>query len=469
MASASKFESGSGGRRRSRHRAGGAAGAARRNFAEIVTLTHPEALMPLLDTRRARRHPARPQFRARRDRRRRRLSLAAADPRQGSRRGDRDHHRAWRTDHRGRRDQARRGRFRHQALVERAAGGDGAQRGLAARIEARHPHRAQPRGRTRHAGRRHAACSARPPRCGASTSLIERAAPTDANVLILGENGTGKELVARELHRRSRRGDEAMVSVDLGAVSESLFESELFGHVKGAFTDAKADRIGRLQAGNGGTVFLDEIGNLPLHLQPKLLTALERREVTPVGANRAGPDRHPADHRDQHVARPAGGRGRVPPGPAVPAQHGRNRTAAAAPAARRHSACCSTIIIALLRAQIWHAAADARPRSSSTALCAYDWPGNVRALRHATERAVILAEGDHYRIEDFPLPRRPRRRNVSLPNACAGRATTSTSSAPSGRWSSARCASMHYNISLAAAELGLTRTSLYRRMEKHGL
>ena len=117
-------------------------------------------------------------------------------------------------------------------------------------------------------------------------SLIERAGPTDANVLILGENGTGKELVARELHRRSRRADQILVSVDLGAVAENLFESELFGHVKGAFTDARADRIGRMQAADRGTLFLDEIGNLPLHLQPKLLTALEQRQVVPVGANR---------------------------------------------------------------------------------------------------------------------------------------------------------------------------------------
>ena len=120
-------------------------------------------------------------------------------------------------------------------------------------------------------------------------SLIERAGPTDANVLILGENGTGKELVARELHRRSRRAERVMLPVDLGAVAESLFDSELFGHVKGAFTDARTDRVGRLQAADGGTLFLDEIGNLPLHLQPKLLTALEQRRVTPVGANKSVP------------------------------------------------------------------------------------------------------------------------------------------------------------------------------------
>src|ERR1700754_28358 len=120
-------------------------------------------------------------------------------------------------------------------------------------------------------------------------ALIDRAAPTEANVLITGENGTGKELVAREIHRRSHRADKVMLSVDLGAIAENLIDSELFGHVKGSFTDARADRIGRMQAADGGTLFLDEVGNLPLHLQPKLLTALEQRQVTPVGANKPVP------------------------------------------------------------------------------------------------------------------------------------------------------------------------------------
>ena len=118
-------------------------------------------------------------------------------------------------------------------------------------------------------------------------SLIERAAPTDANVLILGENGTGKELVARELHRRSRRADNVLVSVDLGAVAESLFESELFGHVKGAFTDARGDRIGRLQAADGGTLFLDEIESMSLDVQVKLLRMLQERVVERLGGNQS--------------------------------------------------------------------------------------------------------------------------------------------------------------------------------------
>src|ERR1700761_2904270 len=119
--------------------------------------------------------------------------------------------------------------------------------------------------------------------------LIGRAAPTDANVLVLGESGTGKELTAREIHRLSRRAKAAFVSVDLGALPDSLFESELFGHRRGAFTGADSDRGGRIVAADGGTLFLDEIGNLPLHLQRKLLTVLEKREVMPVGATRAVP------------------------------------------------------------------------------------------------------------------------------------------------------------------------------------
>lgn len=115
---------------------------------------------------------------------------------------------------------------------------------------------------------------------------IEKVAGTDANVLITGENGTGKELVARALHRRSTRSDQPFVTVDMGALSENLFESELFGHEKGAFTDAKETRAGRFEVASGGTLFLDEIGNLPLHLQPKLLSALQTHNIFRIGSNK---------------------------------------------------------------------------------------------------------------------------------------------------------------------------------------
>jgi DNA-binding NtrC family response regulator len=120
-------------------------------------------------------------------------------------------------------------------------------------------------------------------------NVVARAAPTDANVLILGENGSGKELIAREVHRQSRRAAQVFLSIDMGSISESLFESELFGHRKGSFTGASEDRIGRIMAANHGTLFLDEIGNLPLHLQAKLLSVLEQREVTAVGSHTSQP------------------------------------------------------------------------------------------------------------------------------------------------------------------------------------
>ena len=120
-------------------------------------------------------------------------------------------------------------------------------------------------------------------------STVKKVAPTDANVLILGENGTGKELIAREIHRQSKRAAEIFITVDLGSLTESLFESELFGHVKGAYTGANEDRKGRFETATGGTLFLDEIGNLPVSMQSKLLTVLQNRYIIPVGSNKPVP------------------------------------------------------------------------------------------------------------------------------------------------------------------------------------
>ena len=201
-------------------------------------------------------------------------------------------------------------------------------------------------------------------------SLIERAGPTDANVLILGENGTGKELVARALHARSRRAGNILVSVDLGSVAESLFESELFGHVKGAFTDARADRIGRMQAADGGTLFLDEIGNLPLHLQPKLLTALEQRQIVPVGANKPVPIDIRVIAATNCPGRPARRREPLPPGPALPAQHGRDRPAPLARAPRRTSSSSPSISSPNMR----------RNTASRSARCPTPWCRRSRPM-----------------------------------------------------------------------------------------
>jgi DNA-binding NtrC family response regulator len=294
-------------------------------------------------------------------------------------------------------------------------------------------------------------------------SLIERAAPTDANVLILGENGTGKELVARELHRRSRRSEQVMVSVDLGSVSETLFESELFGHVKGAFTDARADRTGRLAAGNRGTVFLDEIGNLPLTLQPKLLTALERREVTPVGSNRAMP-------LDIRVVAATN----LPPEALADAGRFRedllfrlNTVEINLPPLRERRDDIPLLLAHFLQLyeRRYKAPKRALPEALKRALHSYDWPGNIRALRHACERAVILAEGTAYRIEDFPMPRSER---LQMPATAPAADDLNLERAE--RQMVERALRKHgYNISLAATELGLTRAAVYRRMEKHGL
>ena len=296
-------------------------------------------------------------------------------------------------------------------------------------------------------------------------SLIERAGPTNANVLILGENGTGKELVARALHSHSLRADKPMLTIDLGAVAEDLIDSELFGHVKGAFTDARADRIGRIQAADGGTLFLDEIGNLPLRLQPKLLTALEQRQVTPVGANKTVP----VDIRVIAATN-------LSPSRLQDESHFRqdllfrlNTVEIALPPLRERREDIPELAAYFLEpyARRYDREVPRVSEPAMAALLAHDWPGNIRALRHAIERAVILGRGDALEPEDFtlsaPAPRvapaavvAPARDDLNLDRV-------------ERRLVEAALTKHGYNISLAAQELGLSRAALYRRMEKHGL
>jgi DNA-binding NtrC family response regulator len=292
---------------------------------------------------------------------------------------------------------------------------------------------------------------------------VEKAAPTDANVLILGENGTGKELVARELHRLSRRAAKPLVTVDLGAIAETLFESELFGHVKGAFTEAKSDRIGRLQAADGGTLFLDEVGNLPLHLQPKLLTALEQRQVIPVGANKpvridvrvVAATNLPWDRvADETFFRPD-------------LLFRLNTVEIEIPPLRERREDIPLLVRHYLEyyAQKYGKPMRELPMEVTTSLESSDWPGNVRALRHAVERAVILAESGRFTIEDFSLsrPSAPTRPNTPA-------ASHDLNLDRVERQIVEQALRKHgYNISQAAGELGLSRAALYRRMEKHGL
>lgn len=296
-------------------------------------------------------------------------------------------------------------------------------------------------------------------------SLISRAGPTDANVLVLGENGTGKELAARAIHQASPRAEEPFLTVDLGAVPESLFESELFGHRKGAFTDAHQDRIGRVETASGGTLFLDEIGNLPLHLQAKLLSVLEQRAVTPVGATRATPvdvriiaatNLAPDRLADERVFR-------------QDLLFRLNTVEIVIPPLRERAEDIPELIRHYLDVYERKYGAPHRPVSDAAmaALVGYRWPGNIRALRHAAERAVILVEGTAYETLDFSLPATvqavQRQTEASMPDAAL------TLEEMERRAVEAALTRHRFNISRAARDLGLTRAALYRRMEKHGL
>jgi two-component system response regulator HydG len=290
---------------------------------------------------------------------------------------------------------------------------------------------------------------------------IRRTAPTDANVLILGENGTGKELVAREIHRHSRRAGEVFLRVDLGALSPQLFESELFGHRRGAFTDAREDRIGLFRAAAGGTLFLDEIGNVPLHLQSKLLTALERREVVPVGADKP----EPIDVRLISATN-------LSPEDLADADRFRqdlfyriNTVEITLPPLRERREDIPLLLEHFISfyAQKYNFPAKRLSATALDELMAHAWPGNVRALRHAVERAVILSEGTALEADDFSL------------------VAERTNSSARGLHDTPRLddiekdaivralAESNGNVSRAAAGLGLTRASLYRRKMKYGL
>jgi DNA-binding NtrC family response regulator len=289
---------------------------------------------------------------------------------------------------------------------------------------------------------------------------IRRAAPTEANVLILGENGTGKELVAREIHRLSNRAKEVFLRVDVGALSPQLFESELFGHRRGAFTDAKEDRIGLFRAAAGGTLFLDEIGNVPLHLQSKLLTALERHEVIPVGANRPEPidvrlvcatNLSPAQLADPNRFR-------------EDLLYRINTVEILLPPLRERREDIALLLEHFIAqyAQKYNFPAKRLSAAALQALTAHDWPGNVRALRHAVERAVIFSEGVAFEAADFSL--HPPAQQAASP--AADGATLDDVE----KGTIARALVQHQgNISRAAQALGVTRASLYRRKEKYGL
>ncbi len=291
--------------------------------------------------------------------------------------------------------------------------------------------------------------------------LIASVAPTEANVLILGEMGVGKELVARELHQHSPRAAQAFLPVDLGALPESTFESELFGHRRGSFTDARSDRPGRFQAARGGTLFLDEVGNLPLVQQGKLLTALERREVTPLGADRA----EPVDVRIVSATNLDERRLFDPSCFRADLLYRLNTVVLRVPPLRERRE-----DIPLLAAHYLghYATRYAKPvpmpsPAAARGLQDDDWPGNVRALRHACERAVILGAGERLELADFHLGA-PAAAPAPRVDAAPLRLDEVERSAVAEALRAAQG-----NLSEAARRLGLSRAALYRRLEKHGL
>jgi DNA-binding NtrC family response regulator len=291
-------------------------------------------------------------------------------------------------------------------------------------------------------------------------STINKVAKTDANIFILGENGTGKELVARALHRNSLRKDEVFISVDLGSITETLFESELFGHVKGAFTDAKKDKPGRFEIASGGTLFLDEIGNLSLPMQAKLLTVLERREITRVGANKPSPiDVRLICATNTNIHQ------------MIQDESFRqdllyriNTVEIHLPSLRERVSDIPLlgehfmgIYSKKYRKKIKGLSADAMKKLNQ-----YQWPGNVRELQHALERAVIMSDSDILQTDDFLLTSRSEKLaeiEIDTYNLDEVEKNIIVKVLKQNQG----------NVTQAATILGLTRTSLYRRMEKYGL
>jgi len=278
--------------------------------------------------------------------------------------------------------------------------------------------------------------------------------------LILGENGTGKEMVAREIHRRSNRSGEVFISVDLGALPEQLFESELFGHVKGAFTDARTDRVGRFEIADRGTLFLDEIGNIPLSLQSKLLAVLEQRLVTRLGANSPrSVDIRLVTATNMPI------RTRVEDGMfREDLLYRINTVEIQLPPLRERREDIPLLLDHFLRkySRKYGKTVDRIEPSSLRLLERYHWPGNVRELQHVVERAIIMSSSARLRPDDFFLSRSDAgAEKIKLDDYNLDQVE---------RLVVLKALKKHDgNVSHAARELGLTRASLYRRMEKYGL
>lgn len=288
--------------------------------------------------------------------------------------------------------------------------------------------------------------------------LVEKVAATDANILITGENGTGKEMLAREIHALSARHRKEMISVDMGAITESLFESELFGHVKGAFTDAHADRPGKFEVADQSTLFLDEIGNLPYHLQAKLLTAIQRRSIVRVGSNTLVPvdirlicatNRNLSEMADKGEFR-------------EDLLYRINTIHLEIPALRERQ---EDIIPLAERFIIRFCKQYGKPalrldNAAREKLMQHPWSGNIRELEHAIEKAVIICDGAFLSAGLFQLQR--RNEASEMPAA----STLEDMEKQMIRRTLDKCGG---NLSAVASQLGITRQTLYNKMKKYGL
>ena len=297
------------------------------------------------------------------------------------------------------------------------------------------------------------------PRMRPILDLMERVAPSDANVLITGEHGTGKEVVARWIHAASPRARSAFVAVNMGGLSDGVFESELFGHVKGSFTDAKTDRAGRFELADGGTLFLDEIANVPLNLQAKLLRVLQTREVERVGSSRPKTVNArvlSATNVDPHEE-VAGGRFRED------LLFRLNTIELRLPPLRERREDIAPLAAHFLQRQSarYNKQLGGFDQAAMQALMDHSWPGNIRELEHTIERAVLLANADVVRAPDLALTERGASTAQRLEELTLNEAERTLIQKALARYDG--------NVSNAAKALGLSRSALYRRMSVHGL
>ncbi len=296
------------------------------------------------------------------------------------------------------------------------------------------------------------------PAMAAIRKTLEKIAPTDATVLITGENGTGKDVMAREIHAHSNRSDKPMVAVDAGAITETIFESELFGHVKGAFTDAHTDHVGKFEQADGGTLFLDEIGNIPLHLQAKLLRAIQNRSIVRVGGTEAKPVNIRlicATNMDL-AALVREGRFRED------LYYRINTVHIALPALRQRKEDIVPLAQMFLEkfALKYHRPLTDIAPDAQEVLESLSWNGNIRELQNCIEKAVILSEGKNLTAGD-----------IQTDSSAKGLRMTDTYHSEQSEESAVREAMARAggNISAAAKMLGVSRPTLYAKLKKFGL